>query len=242
MVGTVKGQTNCWQSSYFNDAGYYKDLNLNTTLAEIFKKNQQQKTINSLLGLPTTSEDYIKSNSGELYLARGHLAANCDFVYEAQQKATYYYVNVVPQWQSFNNGNWKRLEMDLRNYASRNGPLFIVAGTFRVLQLPHSTTHTPTELYLSITRRRKAVPVPKFMFKLAFHVGRRRGAVFIGMNNPYQRRVDYICPDRSREMGWLTWDKNNPMKGFSYACTIDDFRQVVRDLPFELHATGGLLI
>ncbi|ROT83818.1 deoxyribonuclease I [Penaeus vannamei] len=47
-------------------------------------------------------------NPGEqLYFAKGHLAPDADFVTEAEQDATYYYINAVPQWQVFNNGNWK---------------------------------------------------------------------------------------------------------------------------------------
>lgn len=41
------------------------------------------------------------------YLAKGHLAPDSDFVLEAEQDATYYYANVVPQWQAVNNGNWR---------------------------------------------------------------------------------------------------------------------------------------
>lgn len=241
IVATVKGQTNCWQSSYFSEGGYYEDIH--DKLNQIYTRTEQQTTINALLGLPSTSEKYINKSSGELYLARGHLAANCDFVYEAQQKATYYYVNAVPQWQSFNNGNWKKMESDLRSYAGRNGlHLFVVAGTFGVLELPHERTHKLTKLYLS-TRSpgRKVVPVPKFMFKLAFDLKGARGAVFIGMNNPYQSHVEFICADKSDRMRWLKWDKGNGTKGFSYACEISDFKRVVRDLPFDLKATGGLL-
>lgn len=43
----------------------------------------------------------------QYYFAKGHLAPDADFVTEAEQDATYYYINAVPQWQAFNNGNWK---------------------------------------------------------------------------------------------------------------------------------------
>ena len=34
------------------------------------------------------------------------------------QESTYYYGNAVPQWQSINNGNWKRLESSVREKVS----------------------------------------------------------------------------------------------------------------------------
>lgn len=43
----------------------------------------------------------------QLYLAKGHMSPDADFVTEAEQDATYYYINALPQWQAFNNGNWK---------------------------------------------------------------------------------------------------------------------------------------
>lgn len=238
MVSSVKGQTNCWQSSYFSESSFYEDLE--DKMNDIYTKKTQRNTINSLLNLPSSSTKYIK-DSGELYLARGHLAASCDFVYEAQQKATYYYVNVVPQWQTFNNGNWRKLENDLRSYASRNGiDLFIIAGTYGIASLLHEKGQHPVDLYLSVNSNgRKAVPVPKFIWKLAFDLRSKKGAVFIGMNNPYQKN-EFICRDISGMMKWLTWDKNNKIKGYSHACSINDFQRIVK-LPIALQATGGLL-
>ena len=34
------------------------------------------------------------------------------------QYATYYFMNVMPQFQSFNNGNWKSIEASVRDYAA----------------------------------------------------------------------------------------------------------------------------
>lgn len=58
--------------------------------------------------------------SGTHYFARGHLAPDAAFVYDTLQDATYYFANVAPQWQSFNNGNWRQLEEMGRHYAARS--------------------------------------------------------------------------------------------------------------------------
>lgn len=64
----------------------------------------QRRTIGRILGSDKLASDII-SNTTELYLARGHLTAKADYVFAALQMTTFYYINVAPQWQSFNNGN-----------------------------------------------------------------------------------------------------------------------------------------
>ena len=55
------------------------------------------------------------TSSGTNFLSKGHLSPNAGFVYDVQQDATYYFLNVAPQFQSFNNGNWKSLEYAVRD-------------------------------------------------------------------------------------------------------------------------------
>ena len=74
----------------------------------------------ALLGpntLPSGDAIIEESRSGTNYFARGHLSPDAAFIYDAEQDATYYFMNVAPQFQSFNNGNWKSLEMATRKYA-----------------------------------------------------------------------------------------------------------------------------
>ena len=44
------------------------------------------------------------------FLARGHLAPDAAFIYQIEADATYFYINVAPQYQSFNNQNWRSIE------------------------------------------------------------------------------------------------------------------------------------
>ncbi len=85
------------------------------------------------------SNDGFIVSDGNNYFARGHLSPDAAFVYDAFQvgvkllgsrcskdgllhhwpfqNATYYFINVAPQFQAFNNGNWKSLEGKVRKYA-----------------------------------------------------------------------------------------------------------------------------
>ena len=58
------------------------------------------------------------STSGTNYFARGHLSPDAAFIEGPEQDATYYFFNVAPQFQSFNNGNWKALEHATRSLAA----------------------------------------------------------------------------------------------------------------------------
>ena len=74
------------------------------------------------MGRSTTSSGEAlidTSRSGTEYFARGHLSPDAAFIYDVFQDATYYFVNVAPQFQTFNNGNWKALEMAVRDYAEK---------------------------------------------------------------------------------------------------------------------------
>ena len=59
------------------------------------------------------------SSSSTNFFAKGHLSPDAAFIYQLEQYATYYFINVAPQFQSFNAGNWKALELANRQMAKR---------------------------------------------------------------------------------------------------------------------------
>ena len=51
------------------------------------------------------------------WFAKGHLSPDAAFIYDFEQEATYFFINVDPQFQAFNNGNWKAAEAQTRKLA-----------------------------------------------------------------------------------------------------------------------------
>ena len=60
---------------------------------------------------------------------RGHLAPAADFAFnETAMSETFYMSNISPQQSAFNQGIWRELEELTRDWAWRNGRLFVVTG------------------------------------------------------------------------------------------------------------------
>ncbi|XP_057668891.1 uncharacterized protein LOC130901478 [Diorhabda carinulata] len=219
----------------FYDVGGY-------SVKHLYLRDIQRSTINGLVGLPLTSTKYIDNNQSYV-LSKGHLAAKGDFVYAAEQISTFRYTNVAPQWETFNGNNWASTERDARAYAQSNKiDLQIWTGTFGITSLPHEETGEDVELYLYTDTNTHAIPVPAIYWKLVYNPINTRGIVLIGLNNPYENDVEkYIyCPDVSDQVNWLHWKKDDIQSGYSYACTVDDFRKVVTYVPNL--SISGLLV
>ena len=200
----------------------------------LYTRNRQRETISGLLGSPQLGDKFLNATS-DYFLSRGHLAAKADFVYGSQQRATFYLVNVSPQWQTFQGGNWEALESSVRDFVFRKNRDFVVyTGTYGVATLPN-VTGNETELYLHIDRNNnKSIPIPKFFWKAVYDPESQAGVVFVGINNPHisDPQGDYlICTDVCANISWVNWDQKNITAGYSYCCEVDDFRSTVDILP-----------
>ncbi|XP_060525297.1 uncharacterized protein LOC132701433 [Cylas formicarius] len=214
--------------SWLQGSGFYSV----GTVTNYYVRNSQRSTINTLLGLDLNSTKYIQDDTN-YYLSRGHMSARSDHYYAAQQNATFYMMNIAPQWQTFNGLNWNQVEIDIRDYAEENGVnLQVWTGVYGVTTLPHEKTGLPVELYLYVDgNNNKALPVPSVYWKVAYNPITERGLVMIGVNNPYLANYTTICDDVSDRITWLHWKKDDQSRGFSYACAVDVFRRVVTSLP-----------
>lgn len=86
----------------FSQDVYYPGLSVNT----LYTQAEQTKTIAMIVGSSELAAQYIVPNT-EYYMSRGHMAPDGDFIDAASQDASYYFMNTAPQFQTFNNGNWK---------------------------------------------------------------------------------------------------------------------------------------
>ena len=78
----------------------------------------------------------------------------------------FHYVNVSPQWQTFNGGNREALESSVRTYADKKKHnLYVYTRTYGILTLLN-VKGIEAKLYLYVDRNNnKAIPVPKLFWK-----------------------------------------------------------------------------
>nr|AKB95589.1 DNA/RNA non-specific endonuclease [Sesamia inferens] len=200
-----------------------------------------QKTVVTQYVGATLADRYITNHQ---FMSRGHLAAKSDYVFATGQRATFHFVNAAPQWQPFNAGNWNWLEQNLRARIGAAGyNTVIYTGTFGVTQLRDQNNRF-VDIYL--VPERNQIPVPLYFYKVVYDASRRIGTAFISINNPYytlaEARARQFCTDRCRNnsaFNWLRWQPDRIDIGYSFCCTVDDFRRTIPHLP--AFATNGLL-
>ena len=146
----------------FRKAKYYTGIDVETA----YSQAGQMNTMSRILASDQLVSQYINV-SKSYYFARGHFSPDGDFIDSASQDATYYYINVAPQWQSFNNGNWKSLEIATRNLAaSRSTNLITYTGGHGILTLA-DVKGVQKPIYLAFDSNGKGlIPVPKYYWKI----------------------------------------------------------------------------
>ena len=167
----------------FRETGLPSSIKAN----DAYKKNNQIAHFKEILG---EEQNFFNATS---YLSRGHLAADADFIFSSAQFATYFYVNVAPQFQAINGGNWLRVEKIARNLAMNYATdLTIYTGTMGQLKLPShgkSTVASQRALYL---HGDKKIIVPQFFYKIIVDGSASAAIVFVTSNNPFLHRVRFV--------------------------------------------------
>lgn len=217
------------QGSFFNVTG----------VSGLYSIDSQRSVINDLLGLTPNSTKYV-SEKRNSYLTRGRFASKADFIYGSQQGATYYLLNAVPQWHNIKKGNWQILQQSLRKLAARRRiDLTIYTGVHQVLRLPHEHSGKFIKLYLSVEGAKYRIPIPEYVWKIAYDKDSAAGIAFVVVNNPYIGEELYwykICKNICFKLRYVKLNLNYAKKGYVYCCDINDLRRRVKTIPnFTVH-------
>uniref|UniRef100_A0A182FTN9 DNA/RNA non-specific endonuclease domain-containing protein n=2 Tax=Anopheles albimanus TaxID=7167 RepID=A0A182FTN9_ANOAL len=228
----------------FLQGSFYADLKMSS----LYSFTQQHATVQRILGTQARADAVLDSKRG-LFLSRGHLAAKSDFIFGSHQRASFWLLNVAPQWQRFNAFNWQRIETAVKEYVTANGLwLTVYTGTYGVLELPDGNGD-PQQLFLDYEPARDPpgrIPVPKLFYKVLIDEQNRAGIALIGVNNPHATPEEIaeqyvVCRDISGAIDWIRWKRDSIADGYSYACDVNEFNDVTGHLEL-VQPIGKLLL
>lgn len=218
---------------HFVQGDFYKGM----TVDSLYSRNLQRITCSKILKSMPLCEDLI-AKDGNLFMSRGHLAARADFIFSTHQRASYYFINVAPQWQTFNGGNWEILESKLRVYVDqKNLVVDVYTGTHDILQYKDVDGKLRDMFLYSDGEHlsEQKIPVPKIFYKIVIAEEQKAGIAFIGVNDPYVDERDikekYLyCENIITEVDYISWNNNFTM-GYMYACSVNEFIKNIDTLP-----------
>lgn len=200
-----------------------------------YTQENQLYRLADLLGSKEQAGKFIYPNS---FLARGHLSPAADGIFRSWQLATFFFINVAPQWQVVNSGNWVRIENAARSKASSSQEnLIIFTGTEGILTLPHLDGR---EIPISLEGQGN-IEVPKWFWKIIKNPLTNSGIALITLNNPFATSVDSLCSDICSSYGWDNINYSDYSKGFTYCCSVESLIAVVPCIPSEANV-GSILM
>ncbi|CAL4114337.1 unnamed protein product [Meganyctiphanes norvegica] len=200
-------------------------------MSTVYSQKSQLQLMIDVLGDEDLANTIIDTHK-EWYFAKGHMSPDADFVTEAEQDATYYFINALPQWQAFNNGNWKHMEERTRTLAEDHGTdMRIISGGFNILNLDDINAN-PVEIFLGETAGEMVVPAPALTWKVVFEESSNKAAALVGINNPHiDMAPETLCTDICDQLLWIDFDIEDLAHGYTYCCTVEDLRAVIPDVP-----------
>nr|QHB21524.1 venom nuclease 1 [Platymeris rhadamanthus] len=199
----------------------FKEFNPERT----YSRKHQRYILNNLIGEEKANE-YLDDKTK--YMARGHLAPDADFLFSSWQLLTYFYINVAPQWQSINGGNWLHVEANSRRIATKlKADLEVATGTNGISKMKDSEGKLK-EIYLESNSK---VPVPEYYWKLLRNPQDNSCMGFISTNNPYlEEAPKHKCKDVCSQHGWQVMQKDL-FKGYVYCCDYDNMKKAIPEMP-----------
>ncbi|GAB0101037.1 hypothetical protein DMENIID0001_171580 [Sergentomyia squamirostris] len=170
-------------SKFYKDPGLHKVINIDRLYddhVQKFEKYFKNKC--------DTSEYFSHTN----YLARGHLVPDADFKSLGGKKATSNYINIVPQFQNVNNGDWKSVEGHTRKRCRdedvASTVLKVITGVVDIQQIECSDRNET--LFLDMDK--KKIPVPRLLWKAVVTNDSDGGRIYI-RSNYIKDTVDPMC-------------------------------------------------
>ncbi|KAH8294956.1 hypothetical protein KR018_004729, partial [Drosophila ironensis] len=188
------------------DAGSFTPRSIYRSFRQIFGNTQQ----------------YVR-NDRDIIINRGHLTPAGDYLYGDQMCATFKYINVIPQWQSINEGNWETIERWVRNRISAGGHLRIRTGVTGTLSL--MDRGRPPRARRVILGANVKNPMPEWIYKVVRTATNQPHTVFMTLNNIYARSrpnppsacTSVPCPN-------TVTLANTATAGYTFCCNATIFR------------------
>nr|WBG54456.1 duplex-specific nuclease [Austinograea rodriguezensis] len=203
----------------------------NVSMSKLYTQNSQFELLKTLLGDEELANTMF--DTSKYYFAKGHLSPDADFVTLTEQDATYYYINAVPQWQAFNNGNWKFLEYATRDLAQQKGrDLRVYNGGWGVLELDDNNGN-PVKVFLGLVENETVVPAPAVTWKVVHDEYSNCAVAVVGVNNPHLTSAPSttLCEDVCSSLSWIDFDVSDLTNGYMYCCSVSDLRAAVPHVP-----------
>jgi len=231
---------------------FFSNINVNN----LYKEVKQDETISAIFGDKNAGKHFI-DKPNQFFMSRGHMAAKSDFIYSSHQCSTYHFINIAPQWDSFNEGNWFAVEDWSKHAAKVHKGLKVYTGAFDILTLEYKSVRK--EIFLDFAagltggQKIQKIPVPKFYYKMLLDNIKKQGVVFFGKliyytayvkifkrkiitgyNNPFmlesQANCDAVCPNQNSNMNFNKAFNAKiliPKKGIICTCLVQDFLKAV---------------
>lgn len=228
------------------------------TISSYYSLHSQNYSFRQAIGLNEANRYFNMAEELNMYISRGHQLARKDVIFVVMQRATYYYINVGPQFQLINGGSWEYLEIILRAFvADENIVVEVITGNIGILVL-RDCRGAIRSIFLNYGGRRmnvnpscpdadftntrainRSVPVPQFFYKLIMNWADRSGVVFLSVNDPlisvavFKAQVARICNDILDQLTWIKFTQESS-RGLMAACDVNEFVQKVHHLPANI--------